>query len=125
MLPTVTWRVRVAGAVVPSKLAVSQPVAGSGTYETVAVSSASLPLPTFVTASVCAAGLAPPCVAVNATLAADNPMIGDDGGVGPSPPHRAHITPTPMTASRDHLRTLEFIRMTPPRLIRASAGVLW
>jgi hypothetical protein len=56
--------------------AVSHPVGSPAVKVTGALSPFSVPPPTLVTATVCAAGLAPPCVALKLLLVLANPIVG-------------------------------------------------
>ena len=105
--------VRVAGAVTPLRVAASHPPVGPP-YTIVPVARPlRVPVPAFVTFTDCAAGLAPPAVAVNVPAAADKPIAGAEAegwvvpGVVPAvepllllPPQAATPNPTSNTEMR-------------------------
>jgi hypothetical protein len=78
--------VSVAGAVVVLNVAVSHPLGCPAVYETLAVSPLSAPPPPLVMETVCAAGFAPPAVAVKLTV------VGESAIAGPAPTVNVTLT---------------------------------
>lgn len=108
--------VMLAGAVAAVKLAESQPPVGPPAYAIVPTARPlSVPVPLFVTVTVCAAGLAAPAVAEKFAAADDSEMAGAAAGGCVVPPSPPLLPPPPLQASAPALASKIEIRRMQPR----------